>query len=248
MCSPTTARVALGSTASSVDVDWRTFFRNILPFVDLFTPSIEEVLECGIIDEPWARTMKPQDVAGDLDLLKKVVNVVMSFGPAILLLKLGEKGLYLRTRADLVDFCGAGLGKGFDVGLSPSDRAEKYKAWSGTELYSPVFDVDCVGTLGAGDCTIAAMISCIGCDSKTAAAMGESAPWIEPSRAMQLACAVGACNVEAHDAHSGLLPLVEVSKRIARGWARRPPAISTVTIHRPDQFGSFSLNGAASKL
>ncbi|MFL7807694.1 MAG: PfkB family carbohydrate kinase, partial [Anaerolineae bacterium] len=118
----------------------------------------------------------------------------------IVVLKLGERGVYLRTRGTLGD-----LGRG-----APADL----DAWRGRELWAPCFIPDkLVGTTGAGDATIAGFL----------AAMLRGA---SPERALAIAAAVGACNVEAADALSGVRPWEETLARIDQGWERAPMHLS----------------------
>jgi sugar/nucleoside kinase (ribokinase family) len=81
--------------------------------------------------------------------------------------------------------------------------------WADRELWAPCFDVEVVGTTGSGDATIAGFLGGLLRD-------------MTPAEAMTMAVAVGACNVEAPDALSGLHSWEETTKRIARGWSRLP--------------------------
>ena len=69
--------------------------------------------------------------------------------------------------------------------------------------------MDEVGTTGAGDSTIAGFLSALLRD-------------MAPHQALTAAVAVGACNVEAADALSGIRPWEETLRRVAGGWARHP--------------------------
>jgi sugar/nucleoside kinase (ribokinase family) len=84
--------------------------------------------------------------------------------------------------------------------------------WAGQELWAPCFTVDAVGTTGAGDATIAGFLSALLRD-------------LHPEDAVTAAVAVGACNVEAADALSGLRSWEQTLARIARGWAQCPLGI-----------------------
>jgi hypothetical protein len=82
-------------------------------------------------------------------------------------------------------------------------------AWAGRQLWSACFQVDEVGTAGAGDATIAGFL---------AALLGG----LLPEDAVTAAVAVGACNVEAADALSGIRPWDATLGRVAAGWPRHP--------------------------
>jgi sugar/nucleoside kinase (ribokinase family) len=76
-------------------------------------------------------------------------------------------------------------------------------------MWAPCFKVNVVGTTGSGDATIAGFLSAILRDAS-------------PETAMTMAAAVGACNVEAADALSGIRTWEETAARIVNGWERQP--------------------------
>lgn len=171
--------------------DWRTILAQTLPYVDLFLPSVEELVFMLRRDafERLGRT--PATPA----LLSELSAELFGWGTKVVGIKLGERGLYMRTapHATLRD-----LGR-----ACPSNLA----AWSDRELWAPCFRVDVVGTLGSGDATIAGFLSGLLRD-------------LSIEQALTMAVAVGACNVEAPDALSGIRPWEETLERITRGWPR----------------------------
>jgi sugar/nucleoside kinase (ribokinase family) len=75
-------------------------------------------------------------------------------------------------------------------------------------MWVPCFvPAELVGTTGAGDATIAGFLTALLRD-------------VPPERALTIAAAVGACNVEAADALSGVRSWGETLARIDAGWAR----------------------------
>jgi sugar/nucleoside kinase (ribokinase family) len=119
-------------------------------------------------------------------------------GAALVVLKLGEQGLYLRTTNN-------------PARLTAMGRAgpEQANVWLDRELLAPCFQVDVVGTTGSGDCTIAGFL----------------AGWLaglSPEAVMTGAVGVGACNVEQADSVSGIPSWETVQARITAGWPRRP--------------------------
>ena len=82
-------------------------------------------------------------------------------------------------------------------------------AWSERELWSACYSVRVVGTTGSGDATIAGFL----CAQLNG---------LGPEDAIDAAVAVGACNVEAADALSGLRTWEETMARIREGWPHRP--------------------------
>jgi len=87
-------------------------------------------------------------------------------------------------------------------------------AWSSRELYSPCHTVKLVGATGSGDCTIAGFLGAL-CEQHAT-----------PEPAVGFAVAVGACNVEAPDATSGVRSRADTLARIAAGWSKNPVALS----------------------
>jgi sugar/nucleoside kinase (ribokinase family) len=98
----------------------------------------------------------------------------------------------------------AGLGALEAIGRArPSDVS----AWASCELWAPCFQADLVGTTGSGDATIAGLLNALLRN-------------FSPQQAITTAVAVGACNVEAADALSGIRSWEEKWKRVRSGWAR----------------------------
>jgi sugar/nucleoside kinase (ribokinase family) len=180
---------------------WPAFFRSVLPHVDVFAPSLEELLfmlRRSTLEELSARG-SVVDLATP-ELLHDITDELIGIGGAIVLVKLGARGAYLRTAdTHAIDRLGRS---------APTDR----DAWADRELWAPCFDVDVIGTTGSGDATIAGFISAL---------LREATP----AEAMTMAVAVGACNVEAADALSGVRSWPDTRQRIAQGWARLPVKI-----------------------
>ena len=79
---------------------------------------------------------------------------------------------------------------------------------------APIFVTSVAGTTGAGDAAIAGFL----------AALLRN---LSPIEAVTLAAAVGACNVEAPDALSGIRGWAKTLARIEAGWPRRPIVVET---------------------
>ncbi|MHC4982071.1 MAG: carbohydrate kinase family protein, partial [Planctomycetota bacterium] len=165
--------------------DWAKILARTLPVADLFLPSIEEIL--FMLDRPRLAGLRAPGggrCRGGVDgqLLASVSQRLLGMGTAVVVLKLGQSGLYLRTTKDEARLSAAGAS-------APKDAA----AWAGRELYSPAFEVQAVGATGAGDCTIAGFLAAF-------------AKGLGPEDALTAAVAAGACNVEAADATGGMRP------------------------------------------
>jgi len=182
-------------------VDWIAILERTLPHVDLFLPSFDEtlfMLDRQRFDALSTRTTGNLAAAADADLLGELAEHLLSMGAALVGLKLGDQGLYVRTATDLDRI--ASMGR-----AAPDDPA----AWTSREWLAPCFRTQVVGTTGAGDCTIAGFLAAL--------LEGLSLP-----DAMTSAVAVGAFNVESADAVSGIKPWTTVQARIAAGWERLP--------------------------
>lgn len=168
-------------------VDWVAILRQVLPYVDIFVPSIDEILfmllksETGILSN---------------NLLETVSSELLEMGTKMVLLKLGDQGLYLRT-GELETEADPGLGEIIDL-----------RQWSGIKTVAPCFDVDVVGTTGSGDVTVAGFL----------AALINS---FSPMDSMTFALGVGACNVETPDVLSGIRSWDKTWERINSGWKRK---------------------------
>jgi len=181
--------------------DWKHILEKVLPYVDFFVPSAEEL--CFMLDRPrfekWQERANGGDVVEILDIdkdIKPLADKCIELGVKVLLIKCGAPGLYYRTTdAD-------GLSKvGERIQLSISDWASK----EGFEVsYKP--DRVLSGT-GAGDTSIAAFLT----------AMLNGYPL---QKCMQLASATGASCVEAYDALSGLKSFAELETKINAGWEK----------------------------
>lgn len=192
----TTLDMALPDPRSEAGVvNWSDWMSRVLPHVDIFFPTSDEIL--SMLGYTRDGAYPPLDGP----LLSEVAERLLARGAAIVVLKLGSDGLYMRTTGEMRRL--AALGK-----CAPSDLL----AWRDRELLAPCFQVEVAGTTGAGDCTIAGYF----------AGLLQN---LSPEAVMTGAVAVGACGVEATDATSGVLSWPTVQTRIQNGWPRLPSAI-----------------------
>ncbi len=181
-------------------VDWPAWFARVLPSVDFFLPSHDEI--AAALSRDGSRT--PAEGGSLHGRAAAMADRLIHLGAAVVVLKLGDRGLLLRTTGDRERLARVGGGL----------LRDHVEAWLGRELASPCFEARVVGTTGAGDCTIAGFL----------AAVLRSA---SPEAALESACAVGACSVEAADATGGIPPWADVEERLDSGWRRvadEPPA------------------------
>lgn len=178
----------------SGQVDWQKIYSAALPHVDIFTPSIEELLFTLRPDE-YQKLVLNGDILSQTtpESLSDISQEVLQYGVKIILIKLGNRGAYLRT-ADQNQLVKMGR-------LKPAHISE----WDDIELWAPCFKVKVVGTTGSGDATIAGFLSGL---------------WrgLSPEGALRAAVAVGACNVESADAIGGIQTWEKTLDRIQSGW------------------------------
>lgn len=126
-------------------VEWGSFLVRVLPAVDVFVPSVEEFLfmsDRASFDRLSAHG-GGEAIVREITLREvgHLCEGALSAGVSAILVKMGDRGAYLRTGPRGV----AGL---------PS--------WSQRELFAPVFHVPTPrGTTGAGDATIAGFLASV---------------------------------------------------------------------------------------
>lgn len=166
--------------SESGKVNWQQILADVLPYVDIFLPSIEEI--AFMLDKPLFAVRKAESAGADpvhkyqtCDY-SKISDTLLSMGVKIVAIKSGIRGYYLRTGAiETTAAC-------------PKDTA----AWSHRQLWAASFTATQFGSAtGAGDATIAGFLcALIG---------GHS-----PQQSLRIANTVGWENVRALDALSGI--------------------------------------------
>ncbi len=181
--------------------DWRMILEDTLPYVDIFVPSVEEILFMlrPATYSEICRRANGSDLLAQVTpgLLSDLGRQLIAMGVSVVGLKLGSHGMYLRT--------------GSPKAIESIGRAHpsNHKAWAGVELWAPCFKVEVAGTTGSGDATIAGFLAGLLRD-------------LPVEQSLTMAVAVGACNVEAADAFSGIRTWEETSRRLTSGWERQP--------------------------
>ena len=172
-------------------VNWPRILERTLPHVDIFLPSIEEIM--FMLRRPdfdrWRGRMADHLT---VHYLSRLADELIAMGVGIAGFKLGEMGFFIRT--------------------APSDRIARISRlalpiadWADIELWAPVFHVQVVSTVGAGDSAYAGFLAAL-------------LRGLSPEETVRWACAVGACNVEAADATSGIRDWEATARRLAAGW------------------------------
>ena len=194
---------AVDEASEAGQVDWHHVLERVMPYVDIFVPSVEEL--CYMLDKErfadWQKRAGSQDITEILDIekdIKPLAKQCMDFGAKVLLIKCGTPGIYYRT---------AGRNTLMKVGKKAELNINR---WADKEGFEKSYIPERVlsGT-GAGDTSIAAFL--------TAMLGGYT---IE--ECMQLSTATGASCVTEYDALSGLKSFSELQKKIKEGWVKVP--------------------------
>ncbi len=172
--------------------NWRAILEKTLPFVDVFLPSIEEILFMMRRNDydHWGGDVMPHIRR---PYLQALAEELIAMGGAIVGFKLGEMGIYLHTTGD-----GTRL-------KTLANLPVKLEEWLDVDTWHPSLDVEVVGTTGAGDAAYAGFL----------ASMLRGLP---PHETIRMATAVGACNCEAADATSSILSWEATVNRLGTGW------------------------------
>ena len=208
-------RVKSHGAATSVDMcmpnigDGSEAISSFLKFTDIFLPSYEEMLR--LLDPEEYESIN--NIASGHNLIdfidgrtiSEIADWILGNGVHIVLLKLGKKGLYLRTDDKASDI----------VGLDLCDE------WNSRELWiAPKFIPNPVSTIGAGDTAIAGFLASL---------LSSYSPELSLSVA---SCTAAVCIESSDRGHS--MPVLETIKKIAEceylqedlsiemhGWQRR---------------------------
>ncbi len=202
-------RVKAGGATTSLDmarpdpdspagrVDWPALIERVLPHVDVFLPSFEELL--FMLDRPRFERIEARygtriTAGAEPGLLDELAGRLLALGAAVVAIKLGERGLYLATTPERRR-------------VEAMGRARLGSDWIARQLMTPCYQAAVLGTTGSGDCTIAGFLMGL---------LGR----LSPEQAINAAVAVGACSVEQADATSGVPSWRQVMARQANGWSR----------------------------
>lgn len=165
--------------SESGKLDWVSIFRELLPFVDIFCPSLEEALFMVMPDDYW-HFRKKNPKADFIELydpahLPEIGKVLLEKGCGMAFVKCGLLGCYLKT--------------GTEDKLLGTEKAipHNMKAWANKEILAPPFRIDTVAsTTGCGDSAVAAFLVSV-------------LKGFAPEEAVKNACAAGALTASVYD-------------------------------------------------
>jgi sugar/nucleoside kinase (ribokinase family) len=192
---------AIDPASEAGQQDWETILCNVMPLIDFFVPSIEELgyMMDKNLHKEWLKRAAGNDITRLLSVdqdVRPLADRLLGMGAKVLLIKCGVSGMYYRTASGAImnELCEA--------------QQLNSEVWNGKEGFEESYlQEHVVSGKGAGDTSIAAFL--------TSMLNGKSL-----EQCVRLAAATGACCISSHDALSGLLPLEVLQVKIDRGWEK----------------------------
>jgi len=135
----TSLDMAMPDENSEENINWKNIIAKVLPCVDIFIPSIDELL--------YMFNKDIQEDSLSCEILCELGNELLEMGGKIIGIKLGDQGLYIRTANRRI------------LESSNLRNVIKISEWANKEFIVPCFKTKVVGTTGAGDATIAGFIA-----------------------------------------------------------------------------------------
>lgn len=187
-------RVQDRGIATSVDMcmpnngDDHSSIEAFIPFIDIFMPSYEEMLRLLMPDE-YRRINELAKGRNLIDFISEntiveIADWLITRGVHVVLLKIGKKGMYLKT----------------DGSVSCIPSLELSEDWNNRELWiAPKFIEKAVSTIGAGDTAIAGFLASV--------LEGSS-----PEEALSVASCTAAKCIESEDRGHRLPVFTEIEK------------------------------------
>lgn len=187
---------AVDPESETADINWNKRLSEVLPYVDFFMPSIEEL--CFMLDREKYDEMQKRgsdDVCLYLSLSEDVIPMaerVLNLGCKGVLIKCGAAGLFLMT-AD-------------SSRMKELSEKISVEEWADKKIFQNSYVPDRIlsGT-GAGDTSIAAFIYGM-CNE------------MSPEDTLKIAVGTGASCITEYDTLSGLLSIEALKNKIQNGW------------------------------
>lgn len=189
-------------------VDWSKVLKKVLPYVDIFLPSVEEAQ--FMLDKE--KFLELREIAKRKELLHlfdgkdltQLSNKLLSYGSKIVGLKCGERGFYIKT---------ASKDKLKGVALIKPGNLDN---WSWRELWEPAYQVEkFASATGSGDSAIAGFLVALLRDETI-------------EMCLKYGCMCGAQNVQVLDAVSGIKNWEQTTTQLKSGWNKNELKITTV--------------------
>lgn len=132
-------------TSEAGKLSWCQILANVLPEVDVFMPSYNEIIRL------LGLQVKGKTSGFNVDLLRAAAEMIIEMGTAIVGIKLGELGCYIRVTDDVKRLRQAGRA------LTEKQIAN----FRGKEMFVPAFNVSARNTNGAGDYWIGGFLAAL---------------------------------------------------------------------------------------
>lgn len=183
--------------SESGKIDWPKILQNLLPYTDIFVPSLEEALQI-MMPSTYADIQASNGNAEIIDLvsnevIREVGNRIINAGAKIALIKAGHRGAYLWT------------GNVASVNKKQDFHLEE-KRWNHRELWCkayPVCNDKIKNASGAGDTAAAAFLSAI---------LNEE----NPESALKYAAIAGRNNLYCYDIYEELNDWNDMTSQIQK--------------------------------
>ena len=117
-------------------IDWIALLENVLPHVDIFLPSIDEICYMLKIDLPKS-----------LETLQKIAFRLINMGVGVVGIKMGTDGIFVQSSNEITRISAC------------NQLLTDTQAWTGKSLHAPCRKTNVISTKGAGDSTIAGFLA-----------------------------------------------------------------------------------------
>ena len=196
--------VAVDPSSPAGMVDWQAILAKTLPYVDIFAPSVEELL--FMLDKPALARLQSaaygRDITSVVDLerdVKPLADKVLRMGAGVVLIKCGAPGMFFAASSPE------------RVAQIEKKLGFPLRGWATEQRFEPGYKAERVlSATGAGDAAIAAFV----CALLQELPLGEC---------LQYAAGAGACCVTEYDSLSGLKSFAEMQQKMDAGWPAFQP-------------------------
>jgi len=193
-------------TSESGQMNWQKILENILPYIDIFLPSIEEV--SFMLEKEAFLKMREEKEGAELinffsvDDYSRLAAQLIDLGVSMTSLKTGHRGFYFKT------------GSSESVKRLCNKAGLMVDQWSDRELWCPAFKVKQIASAtGSGDSSISGFLS----------AFLRQLPLEE---CLKYACILGWQNLQALDAVSGIKSWQETNTILSQNLPLINPEIN----------------------
>lgn len=180
--------------SESGKIRWLSILKKLLPYVDIFLPSFEEIVY--MLDRSKYDSLKKCAGKSSIndyftaDDLSKLSSLLLGYGCRIVVLKCSHRGIYVRT-----------AGKEFLNNIYKAKPGD-ISSWAGREFWAPSYNIKKIASAtGSGDSSIAGFLTVFLKNGTI-------------DNAVNIANAAGAQNLRAYDAVSGIGTWADIQKMV----------------------------------